>query len=90
MVDAWLETSADKYPWLTAQRYAWIGQPDVAFDYIDRSAEQAGGPMQISINSRSLFFRPSHDDPRWQMFLEKYGISAEQLADLNFRVKLPN
>ena len=31
-----------------------------------------------------------HDDPRWQMFLEKYGISAEQLADLNIRVKLPN
>jgi len=47
-------------------------------------------PGVASINSRSLFFRPLHDEPRWQMFLEKYGISAEQLADLNFRVKLPN
>ncbi len=46
-------------------------------------------PLKISIKARNPLFHRLHDDPRWQEFLEKYGISAEQLADVQFKVTLP-
>jgi len=36
------------------------------------------------------FFTNQRDDPRWQPLLEKAGVSADQLAAIEFNVTLPN
>jgi hypothetical protein len=36
------------------------------------------------------FFTSLHDDPRWQPLLEKGGVSADQLAAIEFTVTLPD
>jgi TolB-like protein/DNA-binding winged helix-turn-helix (wHTH) protein/Flp pilus assembly protein TadD len=96
---ALLEASAYETTWNVAKVHAWMGQIDAAFEAIDKAAERdqlraegdivrwklLGTPTQ----SRNLVFRQLHNDPRWQEFLEKYGISAEQLADVQFKVTLP-
>ncbi len=96
---ALLDASADERPWKVAQGYAWMGQIDAAFDAIDSAAKLTQlrdqgdivrwNPLKISTEARNPLFHRLHDDPRWQEFLEKYGISAEQLADVQFKVTLP-
>ena len=94
-----LESSAPRIHWTIAKVYAWTGQIDAAFDAIYKAAELDQSSSEdevvrwsiqgISARSRDPVFRRLHGDPRWQEFLEKYGISAEQLADLQFTVTLP-
>ena len=94
-----LQASSKTKPWHVARAYAWIGQTDAAFEAIDKAVEltqlRADGeivrwnPLRISIESRHLFFRKLHDDRRWLRFLEKYGVSAEQLADVQLNLTLP-
>jgi len=96
---AWLDASADERPWDVARAYAWMGKIDAAFEAIDKAAERdqlrvegdivRWNPLKISRAARHPLFHRLHDDPRWQEFLEKYGISAEQLADVQFKVTLP-
>ncbi len=96
---AWLDASADERPWDVARAYAWMGKIDAAFDAIDSAAKLTQlrdqgdivrwNPLKISRAARHPLFHRLHDDPRWQEFLENYGISAEQLADVQFKVTLP-
>jgi hypothetical protein len=62
-----------------AQVYAQRGEPDRAFEWLDRGWK-AGDPgvTQINYNWR---FEPLKEDPRFDAFLEKIGIKAIMTAD---------
>jgi TolB-like protein/DNA-binding winged helix-turn-helix (wHTH) protein/Tfp pilus assembly protein PilF len=93
------EHSDDEIGWNVAQAYAWTGQIDAAFDELNRVTQlkqlRADGDVvhwqlwTISENLRSPIYRQLHSDPRWQQLLGEIGISAEQLADVQFNITLP-
>ena len=43
----------------------------------------------LSVIPGSIQFANIHDDPRWLPFLESIGKSPEQLAAIEFEVRLP-
>jgi TolB-like protein/lipoprotein NlpI len=83
MISRWSEES----PGRVASVYAWSGQLDDAFEWLDKA---------IAINDSNLVRAPVdptlanlHVDPRWMSFLERIGKSPEQLAAIEFKVTLP-
>jgi tetratricopeptide (TPR) repeat protein len=79
------EKWGERWPIEVAHVYAWTGDTDQAFVWLDRElgVNGLGGVMLDN------FFIKLHDDPRWQPFLEKAGVSEEQLAAIEFTVSLP-
>ena len=71
---------------LVAQLAGWIGENDLAFEWLDR-ARDAG-----QLGARDIF-RPEYtrlyDDPRWPEWRASIGMSEERLAALNFNPELP-
>ena len=65
--------------------YAGRGENDKAFE----SLEKVSGMSRSKILYET-FFLVLHDDPRWQPLLEKGGVSANQLAAIDFKVTLPD
>jgi TolB-like protein/Tfp pilus assembly protein PilF len=75
----------ERWPIEVAHVYAWTGDKDQAFVWLEKELGVNGlGGVMVDI-----FFTELHDDPRWQPFLEKAGVSAEQLAAIEFTVTLP-
>jgi len=89
--DAALQALIDKYgqgaPASVAQVYAWRGQADLTFQWLDRAAA-AHDPSAPAVLSE-LMFDSLHGDPRWLPFLRKIGYAPEQLAKIEFKVSLP-
>jgi hypothetical protein len=81
------ERWGDQWPSEIAHVYAWTGNPDAAFQWLDKAiAINEGGIM----SSRQVeLLNPLHQDPRWQVYLEQLGISDVQLASIKLEVKLP-
>jgi TolB-like protein/lipoprotein NlpI/predicted Ser/Thr protein kinase len=75
------------WPYNIAYVYAYRGQADKAFEWLDRAVEY-GDPGLSEIVTENLFDR-IHADPRWLPFLRKLGKAPEQLARIEFRVALP-
>lgn len=72
----------DKWPSEIAHVYAWTGNHDAAFEWLDTALRiNEGG---ITNSRRMPWLKPLHDDPRWQVYLEKLGISDAQIAEINF------
>ncbi len=67
--------------------YAFRGEADLTFEWLAR-AVQYKDPGLAGI-STDLLFANIHDDPRWLPFLESIGRSPEQLAAIEFEVRLP-
>ena len=65
---------------------AFRGEADRAFEWLDK-AVQYNDPGLSLIAVDNLFAR-IHDDPRWLPFLENVGKSPEQLAAIEFEVRL--
>ena len=63
------------------------GEADRAFEWLDK-AVQYNDPGLTEISTERLFAN-IHDDPRWLPFLESIGKSPEQLAAIEFEVRLP-
>ncbi len=73
----------EQWPSEIAHVYAWIGDLDKAFEWLEKAVamDEAG----IGNSGWSEWLRPLHDDPRWQGLLEKLGISDAQLAEIDFQ-----
>ena len=67
--------------------YAFRGESDLAFAWLDR-AMQYGDPGLTAILLQPEFAN-IHGDSRWIPFLESIGRSPEQLAAIDFEVRLP-
>ena len=81
------ERWGSRWPSEVAHVYAWIGDADAAFEWLDKAVDQ----NEDGLNTQFLrmFYAPVHDDPRWQAFREQTGTSEQQLAAIEFEVTLP-
>jgi TolB-like protein len=68
MIDEYSQT----WPYGVAMTYAWHGDLDKAFEWLDIAFEKKEGMMvQLMINH---WLAPLHDDPRWEIILDKLGL----------------
>lgn len=81
------ETWGERWPSEVAQVYAYTGQADAAFAWLDRALAQ--GEDGLDQQHNYPFYDPIRDDPRWRAFLERTGTSREQLDAIDFEVRLP-
>ena len=65
--------------------YAYIGDVEQAFEWLDRAL--ADGTLSIPANDIS--FANLHDDPRWDVLMDKLGMSQTTLDAIEFEVTLP-
>jgi serine/threonine protein kinase/Tfp pilus assembly protein PilF len=90
--DAALAELIEKYEQETAYNIAYVlalrNEADRAFEWLDK-AVQYNDPGLVEIPATNLFAN-IHDDPRWLPFLESIGKSPEQLAAIEFEVRLAN
>jgi adenylate cyclase len=72
-----------------AKVHAWRNEADSAFQWLDRSYDQAGSEFLVSLsyNFFDPFFRNLNDDPRWLALRERAGLDPERLAAI--RIDLP-
>ena len=81
------ESSSDNWPFGLARAYAWMGNADATFDYLDASVEK--NFYLLGGLGRHPLFEKMHDDPRWLPFLRSIGQAPEQLAEFEFDIELP-
>ncbi len=67
--------------------YAYRGEADKAFEWLDKAVEYGDGGL-AEIVAENLFDK-IHADPRWLPFLRKIGKAPEQLAKIEFKVTPP-
>lgn len=66
---------------------SFIHEADRAFDWLDRAvAYHDTGLAEIAVD---LLFANLHQDPRWLPFLRRIDKAPEQLAAIEFDVRLP-
>ena len=82
LVERW----GERWPSSIAEAYAWAGDLDSAFVWLDKELEVSGNLNGIA---QTAFLTNMHDDPRWQPLLEKAGTSPEQLAAIELDITLP-
>ncbi len=73
-----LDTSADEVPAAMATVYAWRGEGDSAFEWLEIAFEQ--GSARPSAFLGNLFWRKLTSDPRYSAFVEKIGLLEEWKA----------
>ena len=67
--------------------YAYRGDPDAAFAWLEKSVEHRdSGLCDIAVNQ---LFTPLYDDPRWGAFLTRLGFAPAQLSAIRFDVAVP-
>ncbi len=82
-----IEKHAKKASTEVASVFAWRGDNDNAFKWLEKALEN--DETALSNVASHYTFRNLHDDPRWQPFLAKLGQSDVQLAAIDFDVRLP-
>ena len=75
------------HPFNIAYNYAYRGESDNAFAWLDKAVEY-GDSALVDIVTENLYDKILAD-PRWLPFLRKVGQSSEQLAKIAFKVALP-
>ncbi|MEE4144874.1 MAG: tetratricopeptide repeat protein [Halieaceae bacterium] len=83
-----IEKWGKKWPSEVAHVYAWRGEPDNAFKWLELEHETYGSGGWGEWRLQPLYAK-LHDDPRWQAFLERMGASDAQLEQYAFEVTIP-
>ena len=78
---------AKDHPEEIARVYAWTGEADAAFEWLEKSTPP--NKIGASYYLRDPTFAKLHTDPRWHALLQRLGLAPEQLAAIEFKVKLP-
>ncbi len=82
-----IRKTAKDGPYNIAYVVAFRGEADRAFEWLDEAvAHHDPGLSEIALES---LFANLHQDPRWLPFLRRIGKAPEQLAAIEFDVKLP-
>ena len=87
LLPEFLEVHEKDYALIVAQMYAWIGNKDEAFRWLDKHDREMTWPIRLHLTRP--WYRKLHDDPRWQALLEQYGMTEEKLASLDLDIRLP-
>jgi tetratricopeptide (TPR) repeat protein len=80
-------THAQDAAYYIATVYAYRGENDRAFEWLEKAVINQNQNL-FTIASEPQFER-LHDDPRWLALLRRLGKAPEQLAKIQFTVKLP-
>jgi hypothetical protein len=67
--------------------HAFRHEADAAFAWLDKAIEYGDPGLSEIVTDPSL--GSIHADPRWLPFLRKAGYAPEQLAEIEFKVTLP-
>jgi len=78
MINELLETSAHDFPFVMASVYAWRGEDDSAFEWLEIAYRQRKYRLVHFLGS--LWFRNLTTDPRYPVFVEKLGLLEEWKA----------
>jgi hypothetical protein len=68
--------------------YAYRGQDDEAFAYLERELELSGPGVFREVLADPLL-EGLHDDPRWPALMERIGRSPQRLSAIEFEIDLP-
>jgi adenylate cyclase len=79
-----VESEGEVWPYGLARAYAWVGDVDEAFRYLQLTGEKVGGA------ATNPLFQKLQDDPRWLPFLRSVGQAPEQLVAIEFNVRPPD
>ena len=71
------EGSADTAAYQIAEVYAYRGDKDRAFEWLERARRQRDG--SLGLMRCDPFLANLHEDPRWDVFLRKMGLADDQL-----------
>lgn len=74
-------------PYNIAYDYAFCGNADQAFAWLDKAVEYHDPGLSEIVPDN--MFDKIHTDPRWLPFLRKIGKAPEQLDKIKFKVTLP-
>jgi TolB-like protein/Tfp pilus assembly protein PilF len=89
--DEALATLIDEYGRGWAYNIAYVqayrGDVDLAFEWLDKAVEFKDSGLSEIL--REKMFSNLYDDPRWLPFLKQINYAPEQLAEIQFNVKLP-
>jgi TolB-like protein/tetratricopeptide (TPR) repeat protein len=90
--DALMERLVDErgetHPFEIASAWAWRGDADEAFEWLDRALLR--DRLQVVTWNRSPEFELLYDDPRWDEFLRRIERHPDQLAEIRFDPKIPD
>ena len=81
--DTWGETA----PLEVAMVYAWSGNADAAFEWLDRAVDL--NKVGLQFEYRSPFLYTQRGDPRWNEMLRRIERHPEQLAKIEFDPEIP-
>ena len=83
-----LDVSVDAPASDIAAVYAWRGEADGAFEWLDRAFAGNKLPLLMALSSQE--FDPIRDDPRWSDLLRRLDRHPDQLAGIRFEPKIPD
>ena len=81
-----IEVAQGRAPFQIAYLFAFRDDPDLAFDWLQKAVTM--GRLRPDAAVYPMLDK-LHDDPRWLPFLESIGKSPQQLAEIEFNLKLP-
>ncbi|MCZ6560305.1 MAG: hypothetical protein O6931_05405 [Gammaproteobacteria bacterium] len=82
--ELWSDDAAEA----VAQIYAWTGEIDEAFGWLDKVVKKKD--FRKLQDYQHPLYRDLHADARWHSLLETRGRSPAQLAVIEFEVNLPD
>lgn len=85
--DEYFANNQNSNPEGIARIYAWTGQNDLAFEYLERMVDTQG-PSSVAQVDTDLY-QPIKSDPRWHAFLERNSVIQDDLSHIKFDPPLP-
>jgi tetratricopeptide (TPR) repeat protein len=80
------DSSSDN-PESIARIYAWTGQKDEAFEWLERMVERKGSEYAGRV--KTDLYSKLKEDPRWSAFLERNGASNDVSEQISFQPTYP-
>ena len=87
LLPEFIEFHEERFPLTMARLYAWIGDRDEAFRWLDNHDREMTWGIRSYLTQP--WYRKLHDDPRWRALLEQYDMTEEKLAGLDLDIRLP-
>ena len=93
MLATLIENWGDEEPDAVAQVFAWRGDKDAAFEWLNLAldTDQPAGIQGTTRVTRlgDPVFKNLHDDPRWEDFRRRTGLPSERIAAIEIDLTIP-
>jgi len=80
---------ADVNPTGVATAYAWLGDYDAAFEWLNRIVDERGAMAVVAEMTLPEWFK-LREHPRWGKFAVRLNLDPARIANLDFNPKLPD